>query len=171
MNASLDALHRSAQRPLAAGLSILFAAAASSAAAITHLDPTPPAHAVVPAVPVLNCDDDGPGSLRQTIADAAPGETIDLTALTCSMVSLTTGYIGIAQDDLTLIGPGASQLAIDAGSTSGVLRHTGVGTLSVTGLTISHGHYAGATPHGGCLYSAGNVSLAGSTVAYCEVYG
>src|SRR5262245_19860829 len=138
MNASLDALRRAAQRPLAAGLSILFAAAASSAT----------------ATPVANCDDDGPGSLRATIAAAASGDTIDLSALTCATISLTTGYIGIAQDDLTLIGPGASGLAIDADSASGFLRHTGADTLSVTGLTISHGGYTGPTPLGGCIYSA-----------------
>jgi len=171
MNASLDVLHRTAKRPLAAGLSILFAAAASSATAIVQLDSTPHAAAIAPATPVTNCDDDGPGSLRATIAAAASGDTIDLSALTCATISLTTGYIGVAQDDLTLIGPGASALAIDAGSTSGVLRHTGAGTLSLAGLTISHGQYAGATPLGGCLYSAANLSVTNSTVSNCEVDG
>jgi hypothetical protein len=81
---------------------------------------------------VTNCDDDGPGSLRATIAAAANDETVDLSALTCATISLTTGYIGIAQDDLAIVGPGAALLAIDAGSASGVLRHTGAGTLSLT---------------------------------------
>jgi hypothetical protein len=171
MNAHLDAPRRSAQRPLAAALSILFAAAASSATAIAHLDSAPRAHSVAPSVAVTNCDDDGPGSLRATIAAAANDETVDLSALTCATISLTTGYIGIAQDDLAIVGPGAALLAIDAGSASGVLRHTGAGTLSLTGLTISHGQYTGSTPLGGCLYSAGSISLANSTVAYCQVNG
>lgn len=171
MNVSLTALHRSAQRPLAACLSVLFAAAATSAAAIAPIDSAPKARAAAPAIAVTNCDDDGPGSLRATIAAAATGDTIDLSALTCGTISLTTGFIGIAQDDLTMVGPGASVLAIDAGSTSGVLRHTGAGTLSLTGLTLSHGQYTGSTPHGGCLYSASNVSLANSTVSYCQVNG
>ena len=169
MNASLGALARSAQRPLAACLSMLFAATAGSATA--HFDSAPQAHSVEPTTPVTNCDDDGPGSLRATIAAAASGDTIDLTALTCATISLTTGYIGIAQDDLTVVGPGAAALAIDAGSVSGVLRHTGIGTLSVTGLTISHGLYAGSMPLGGCLYSAGNLSVANSVVSSCEVDG
>ena len=171
MNTSLNASNRAKQRPLAACLSILFAAAAGSPAAIAHVDPTPKVHPAAPATAVTNCDDDGPGSLRATIAAAASGDTIDLSALTCATISLTTGYIGIAQDDLTLIGPGASALAIDAGSVSGVLRHTGAGTLAITGLTISHGQYSGATPHGGCLYSAANIELTNSTVAYCQVNG
>ncbi len=167
MNASL-ALHR---RPLAACLSILLAATAAGGAAVAHVDSTPQTRAATPAIAVGNCDDDGPGSLRATIAAAASGDTIDLSALTCATISLTTGFIGIAQDDLTLIGPGAANLAIDAGTVSGVLRHTGTGTLSIAGLTISHGQYTGSTPLGGCIYSAGNVDLTNSTVAYCQVNG
>ena len=93
----------------------------------------PKARQAAPATAVTNCDDDGAGSLRATIAAAASGDTIDLSALACAKISLTTGYIDIVQDDLTLIGPGASALAIDAGSVSGVLRHSGAGTLSITG--------------------------------------
>ncbi len=172
MNASLTALHRSAQRPLAACLSVLFAAAAAgNAAAIVRADAPAKAHVATPAIAVTNCDDDGAGSLRATIAGASSGDTIDLTALTCGTISLTTGFIGIAQDDLTLIGPGASVLAIDAGPASGVLRHTGAGTLSLSGVTISHGYYTSATPLGGCLYSAANMAITDSTVSYCQVNG
>jgi len=170
MNASLDALHRFAQRPLAAGLSILFAASASSAAIAPRatLDARPD----LPAVAVTNCDDDGPGSLRVAIAGAQNGEIISLSALACSTISLTTGYIDIAQDDLTLRGPGASLLSIEAGSASGVLRHRGAGTLSISGLTITQGQYESAvTPKGGCLYSAANMSISDSVVSYCNVIG
>ena len=170
MYASRSTLHQAARRPLAAGLSVLFAAAGSTAA-IAHVDSTPKTHMPAPTTAVTNCDDDGAGSLRATIAAAASGDTIDLSALTCATISLTTGYVGIAQDDLTLIGPGASALKIDAGSVSGVLRHTGAGTLSIAGLTISGGYYSGATPHGGCLYSAANIELTNSTVADCQVNG
>lgn len=171
MYASRTTLHRTARRPLAAGLSILFAAATGSAPAIAHVDSMPKARQAAPATAVTNCDDDGAGSLRATIAAAASGDTIDLSALACAKISLTTGYIDIVQDDLTLIGPGASALAIDAGSVSGVLRHSGAGTLSITGLTISGGYYSGATPHGGCLYSAANIELTGSIVTSCKVSG
>jgi hypothetical protein len=171
MNVSSTAMRRPAQRPLAACLSILFAAGAGSAIAIARVDPLPPAQPGAPAIVVTNCDDAGPGSLREAVAGAASGETIDLSALACATISLTTGYIGIAQDDLSIVGPGASVLAIDAGSTSGVLRHAGTGTLSLAGLTISHGEYSGATPLGGCLYSAGSISLVNSKVAYCQVNG
>jgi hypothetical protein len=172
MNASLVALHR---RPLAICVSILFAAASvGSAAELARAASAAHPRVGTPAVAVTNCDDDGAGSLRATIAAASSGDTIDLSALTCGMISLTTGFIGIAQDDLTLIGPppGAPALSIDAGGTSGVLRHTGAGTLSLSDLTISNGQYTSAvTPHGGCLYSAANLSITDSTVSSCEVIG
>lgn len=167
MNAFHAVSHPSARRPLAACFAMLFAATASSAAIATVDSPPKPR----PAVAVTTCDDDGPGSLRATIAAAVSGDTVDLGALTCGTISLTTGFIGVAQDDLTLIGPGAANLAIDAGSTSGVLRHTGTGTLAIAGLTISHGQYAGSTPLGGCLYSAANIDLTNTTVTNCEVDG
>lgn len=126
----------------------------------------------VPTATVTNCDDDGTGSLRATVAAAASGDVVDLSALSCSTISLTSGFIDVSQDDLSLIGPGAGALAIDAGSTSGVIRHSGLGTLSISGLTISHGQYqSSATPRGGCLYSAANLSVVDSTVSDCEAIG
>jgi hypothetical protein len=121
---------------------------------------------------VINCDDDGTGSLRATIAAAASGDVVDLSALSCSTISLTSGFIDVSQDDLSLIGPGAAALAIDAGSASGVIRHSGLGTLSISGLTISHGQYQSTdTPRGGCLYSNANLTVVDSTVSYCEAMG
>src|SRR5690606_33125818 len=55
---------------------------------------------------VAHCDDDGPASLRQAVLDAASGDTIDMGSLDCSTISLTTGAIVTAANDLALIGPG-----------------------------------------------------------------
>src|SRR5688572_25442921 len=43
-------------------------------------NPTRPAGAIV----VTNCDDAGPGSLRQAVVDAVDGDVIDLSSLACS---------------------------------------------------------------------------------------
>jgi hypothetical protein len=126
----------------------------------------------VPTLAVDNCNDDGAGSLRAAVAAAASGDLIDLTALACSTITLTTGFIGVTQDDLSLTGPGAGVLAIDAGSNSSVIRHTGTGTLTISGLAISNGNYQSTdTPRGGCLYSAADLSLVDSTVSYCTAVG
>jgi len=70
-------------------------------------------------LPVTSCADSGADSLREVISNAASGDTVDLSGLTganaCanSKISLTSGEIPIKQDDLTIKGPGAANLAID----------------------------------------------------------
>ncbi|HKE47858.1 MAG TPA: choice-of-anchor Q domain-containing protein [Rhodanobacteraceae bacterium] len=152
----------SGRLPLAAGVLLAFAATIGAA--------TP--HAPAGAIVVGNCDDAGAGSLRDAIASAPSGATIDLTSLGCSTISLTTGFLAVAQDDLTLTGPGASALTIDAANASGAIRHAGAGTLSISGLTLANARYESATtPRGGCLYSAANLSVASSTITGCAVVG
>jgi hypothetical protein len=128
--------------------------------------------AAPPPIVVENCEDDGAGSLRAAIATAPDGATIDLTLLGCSVISLTTGHIAIAQSDLRLIGPGAAALSIDAGTASSVLRHAGTGTLAIDGLTIAQGSYGSTdAPKGGCIYSAGSVELTNVAVSACTLEG
>jgi hypothetical protein len=127
------------------------------------------------AIPVTNCDDNGPGSLRDAVATAVSGQTIDLTATGCSTITLTTGDLSIGQQDLILQGPGASELAID-GNNLYSLRHYNAfgGALQVDDLTITHGRrYLLVTdnlsPRGGCIYSYGTVALANAQVTDCTV--
>ena len=96
--------HRRKDRPVApprrraivAGLTLAFPIAAmSSSRFASHELPHTPASIVV-----TNCDDSGPGSLRDAVAGAASGDTIDLSQLTCSTITLTSGAIEIPQDDL-----------------------------------------------------------------------
>src|SRR5690606_7928345 len=51
----------------------------------------PPVPAGSPVV--SNCNDSGAGSLRKAVAAAAEGDTIDLTQLSCSFITLTSGEI------------------------------------------------------------------------------
>ena len=133
--------------------------------------PSQPAGSIV----VQNCDDSGPGSLRDTIAGAASGDMIDLSELTCSTITLTSGAIEIPQDDLYIkySGEGGTPPSVDGNLSGRVFHHTGTGTLKLVGLTITHGKYDNADAYyvtsatGGCIYSAGSVYLAGSTVTAC----
>jgi len=163
-----------ARRPLAAGLALAFslsAVASSSDAAIARSTDTPPAPRG--AIVVSNCDDDGPGSLRAAVAAAASGNTIDLTTLGCSTITLTTGYIAVAQDDLSIQGPGSGSLTIDAGYASGIMRHSGAGTLSISRLSLVNGTHTTDTSAslGGCLYSAANLEVVESVVSTCTAHG
>lgn len=128
---------------------------------------------------VLNCNDSGSGSLRDIVTNQAQdGDTVDLSQLSCSTITLTTGEIAVIVNNLTLTaGPGAnSALTIDGGWSAGhhnrVLAHTGTGTLNLQGVTITDAKYnSGPAFEGGCIFSAGAVSLTASTVSNCSVFG
>jgi hypothetical protein len=76
---------------------------------------------------VTNTNDSGPGSLRQAIHDAASGDSIDFNIPTSDAgynsmtgsftISLTDGELLIDQS-LTIVGPGADQLTINANHNS-----------------------------------------------------
>lgn len=122
---------------------------------------------------VTNCADSGNGSLRATVATALSGDTVDLSQLACSTISLTSGAITVGQATLYLNGPGAGALTIDGSGQDRVFRHLGVGTLDIAGLSIVNGKYhsGGSAFGGGCLYSSGSIALANSTVSGCVAIG
>jgi hypothetical protein len=122
---------------------------------------------------VTTCADDGPGSLRAEVAASVSGDTIDLSGLACSQISLSSGAITIAQGSdsqplaaLQLIGPGHNALTIDGGYADRVLVHEAgdVAALTISGLTISHGFIGG---DGGCIRASGSVSLTDVSVIEC----
>jgi hypothetical protein len=122
---------------------------------------------------VQNCNDHGTGSLRAAVASAANGSTIDLSQLSCAGISLTTGAVTISQSSLTLSGPGADSLTIDGGASNQhynrILKHTGTGQLSISGLTLTGAKYkpSAAETLGGCVYSKGALVVTGSTISTC----
>jgi len=114
---------------------------------------------------VTNCNDSGSGSLRATIVASASGDIVDASGLVCGTISLTTGAIDIGVDNLTIKGPGPNALKVGNGSKyyHRVFNHTGTGTLTIAGMTVTRGtiRTGGADPGstGGCINSAGNVVL------------
>ncbi len=186
--------------PLAIGIALALGAAAAHGAAtrfaaLPRLDgaialrqqlralmPPVPKTSASPAalLPVTSCADDGSaGTLRAVVDAAGEGDTIDLSALTCSTITLSQGAIPLALNDIALVGPGAHALAIDAAGSDRVLVHPGYGTLTVTALTLRNGAASVSGYHitgGGCIASAGYVVLDHSVVRDCRasaegVYG
>jgi hypothetical protein len=135
-----------------------------------HVIPPVPANSIV----VQNCNDSGSGSLRDAIGSANTGDTIDLTQLSCSQITLTTGSIVFAHTTLTLQGPGSQYLSISGNDAYAALRHAGSGKLYLDDLTIEHANNdytdtQGALARGGCIFSNGIVYLNDSVVAYCSL--
>jgi hypothetical protein len=108
--------------------------------------------------PVTNLDDSGPGSLRQAILDAnANAGADDITFSVTGTITLTTGEL-LVTETLTIAGPGARQLTIDANINS---RHFHVQNnttnLALSGLTLTNGL---VNDNGGSiLNNGGNLTL------------
>jgi len=137
---------------------------------VTSLTPSVPA---TPSntIPVSNCEDSGPGSLRDAVANAVSGDVIDMTALTCSRITLTTGAIVIGQHDLAFVGPGRENLAIDASGSPGygVFYDLGGGNLEISHVTVENGskYRPDHNARGGCIYSNGNIAIEHAVVQAC----
>ena len=71
---------------------------------------------------VVNVNDSGPGSLRDTIAAAVSGDTIVFDLPTPDTIILTTAGL-LIDKDLTITGPGADNLTIARSSANGT-RHS-----------------------------------------------
>src|SRR5215467_10665629 len=97
------------------------------------------AHPAGGSIVVTNCNDSGPGSLRDAIAAAPDGADIDLSTLTCSTITLTSGAITISPYGLQLLGPGASALVIDGNSADRIFEQSNYGYLGIYGLSLAHG--------------------------------
>jgi hypothetical protein len=114
------------------------------------------------AATVTSASDSGPGSLRAVIAAAGNGDTVDFDAsLEGQTITLTSGAINV-DENLTIDGPGASQLMLDAGHASQILTVT-AGNLSISGLTLANG---AAPENGGAIAQTGSGSLNVSGCAF-----
>ena len=102
-------------------------------------------------LPVTNTFDHGPGSLRDAIASAAAGDTIQ--ANVAGAITLTSGPLVVLRN-LSIAGPGAAVLTI-AGSGSSRVFTINVATVSISGVTISNGR----ADYGGAILSGGRTTL------------
>ena len=109
---------------------------------------------------VTNLNNSGPGSLRQVIADAAPGDTITIEL--AGTIILTTGEL-VVDKDLSLIGPGAANLNISGNHASRVINNSA--HLTISNLTIRDGE-AGIGQGGGILNAgSGVLTIINSVIA------
>ena len=124
---------------------------------------------------VSNCNDSGPGSLRQALIDATEGELINATGLgvVCSKITLTSNPLFVLNDAQKIDGPGSDKLMIDASGISGVpvFTHNGSGTLEIDHVAIVNGtkYRNEGVSGGGCISSQGNVVLDHVIVSNCTM--
>ena len=132
-----------------------------------HSAPTVPAT----TWPVASCaDSDDASTLRGAVAAAGEGDTVDLSHLTCSAITLSHGAIPVLLNNLSITGPGADALRIDGAGKDRVFVHPGYGALVLQGLTVHNGAARASGFHitgGGCIVSGGYVVLDHSAVRDC----
>ena len=122
-------------------------------------------------ITVTNTADSGAGSFRQAIADAQENDTINFALNVRGTIALMSGELLISKA-LTIQGPGANLLTIDAGNASRVLRLDAHGrAVSIFGLTFTRGQMLGGPYEGGGIRNDSNLTLTACTVSACRSSG
>src|SRR5438876_10492956 len=95
------------------------------------------------AAPVTNTNDTGAGSLRNAIAEAAAGDTINLPA-GLGTITLTSAEL-IIDKALTISGPGSGKLTITRSAAGGTPEFrifnvtSSNATVTISGVTVNNG--------------------------------
>ena len=100
-------------------------------------------------ITVINTNDSGPGSLRQALADANGGDTINFAVT--GTIGLTSGEL-LVDKAITISGPGAENLAVNGNAKDRVFHVTGE-NVTISGLTITNGDASGNPLGGGGIYN------------------
>jgi hypothetical protein len=125
-------------------------------------------------ITVMNSNDSAAGSLRQALADALDGDTINFdSALNEQTITLTSGEL-LVNKSVTINGPGSNNLTIDGNHASRVFHVSGGVTAIVAGLTITNGHVSGSYPNdnGGGIYNDhSTLTVSNCTISANYAYG
>ena len=130
---------------------------------------------VLSTLTVLNTLDKGAGSLRDTITNAKSGDTIVFApSLNGQTITLTSDELTINKS-LDIEGPGASLLAISGNDANRVFDISEGNTVTIAGLTITHGRAKSAggngtsgAPGGGILNAGSTLTIANDILSYNE---
>ena len=112
-------------------------------------------------ITVMNTNDSGAGSLRQALADASNGDTINFdSSLNGQAITLTSDALVVLKN-LTISGPGANQLTVQRETAGPNFQIFHLGDFAtrpsviISGLTITKG----VSPNGGGIFVYGALTL------------
>ena len=121
-------------------------------------------------ITVTNTNDSGPGSLRQALADANDGDTINFdVSLKGQTIALTSGEL-VIDKSITITGPGADSLVLSGDFQTRILHVMPGPTVTIAGLRIRSGN---AQFHlgGGILNDHATLTLTNCAVDANQAFG
>src|ERR1044071_2971273 len=128
-------------------------------------------NATAAIITVTNINDSGPGSLRQALADAQDGDTIQFDpALNGQSIPLTSGEL-VIDKNITISGPGSNLLTVSRSQGAPAFRIIHImpsHTVAINGLTLSGGFlpkFDSSGPGAGTFNEQGTLTIERCTVA------
>jgi hypothetical protein len=126
---------------------------------------------VLSTLTVLNNLDKGAGSLRDAILNAKSGDTIVFApSLDGQTITLTSDQLTINKS-LDIEGPGASLLAVSGNDTNRVFNINEGLTVTIAGLTITHGRTVGNNGGAGIQNVGSTLTLANDVLSDNVAFG
>ena len=137
------------------GQGIRFAGCAAFAAALLAV----PAMASADNFPVTNTNDSGPGSLRRAINDAQANGGGDAITINATGTVTLASPLPTISSDIKVTGPGITRFVV-SGADSVQPLVIDSGTVSISGLTVTHGLCdAACGSQGGAILNSGHLTL------------
>jgi hypothetical protein len=119
--------------------------------------------ALLSTITVTNDGDDGSGSLRDALAAASSGDTIEFARSAYGTITLSGGPLVVASS-VTIDGPGPGHLTISGNHSFQDIQVQANVTARISGLTITGGVGTSDYPYGGGIVNNGDL-----TVADCDI--
>jgi hypothetical protein len=121
---------------------------------------------------VLNALDSGQGSLRAAVGHAKDGDTIVFDSpLAGQTITLTSGELAL-KNSVDIEGLGASLLAVSGNDSSRVFSIQEGLTVTIAGLTITHGLTQASELGGGAILNTGSaLTLADDVFSFNQAFG
>jgi hypothetical protein len=110
---------------------------------------------------VTNTNDSGPGSLRDALAIANDGDTIDATGVSGTIL-LTSGQLNVDKD-VIISGPGANNLAVDGNAQSRVFYVNPGKTVTIDAFTVRNSDEGGGIYNYSAALTVSNCILSGNS--------
>src|SRR4030095_1771783 len=110
-------------------------------------------------ITVTNNNDSGPGSLREAISDSSAGRAIDFDSSLNGQTITLNGDL-LIDKNLTIAGPGANLLVLDANQSGRVFLINAAIEATISGLTIVNGF----GDFGGGILNNGSLTITNSTI-------